>query len=137
MLFTTCCLPANFAEKNMNTPRFLFVITVLNVLIASGFAIAGVVNPALVAAGYLPGDPAARVLALYAAARTLPLAVLTMIAILNGNETQVRTWAYLAGFVQLLDGSIGIFLHDMAKSIGPFVLAVLQFFALSRRTSKK
>lgn len=121
----------------MNTPRFLFVITVLNVLIASGFAIAGVVNPALVAAGYLPGDPAARVLALYAAARTLPLAVLTMIAILNGNETQVRTWAYLAGFVQLLDGSIGIFLHDMAKSIGPFVLAVLQFFALSRRTSKK
>jgi len=36
----------------------------------------------------------------------------------------------LAGFVQLLDGGVGMLQHDLGKSIGPLVIAALQFSAL-------
>jgi hypothetical protein len=36
----------------------------------------------------------------------------------------------LAGFIQLLDGGVGLLHHDLGKSIGPLFIAVLQFCAM-------
>jgi hypothetical protein len=35
--------------------------------------------------------------------------------------------AVLGGMIQFIDGFIGLYLHDLIKVIGPFVLAVLTF----------
>jgi hypothetical protein len=36
----------------------------------------------------------------------------------------------LAGTMQLLDAGIGLFEHDLGKSAGPLLIAVLQFFVV-------
>ena len=59
-------------------------LTALNVLIASGFSIAGLINPELILpTGATPTDASA-IFAMYAAARTIPLALITMAAICKG-----------------------------------------------------
>jgi hypothetical protein len=40
----------------------------------------------------------------------------------------------LAGVVQLLDAGVGLFQHDVGKTIGPLLIAVLQFLALLNLT---
>lgn len=58
----------------------LYAITIINVLVAAGFAIAGLTRPALVASGQQ--TEAGRVFALYTFARTIPVALVTIAAIL-------------------------------------------------------
>jgi hypothetical protein len=36
----------------------------------------------------------------------------------------------LAGTMQLLDGGIGLFEHDLGKCAGPLFIAIFQFFAV-------
>src|SRR5271170_5819045 len=61
--------------------RLASVVTAINVLVASGFSIAGIIRPQyLVPAGYIPTQ-ASLILALYAAARTIPLALFALWAI--------------------------------------------------------
>jgi hypothetical protein len=72
------------------------------------------------------------VFALYAAARTVPLAVMALIAIYRRSIPMLLVLGTLAGGIQLLDGIIGIYQHDWGKSVGPFAIAVLQFHALFR-----
>lgn len=111
-------------------------ITALNVLVASGFSVAGLVAPSSI----LPPDAgltvASALFAMYAAARTIPLAITVLVAIVLGETRVVVALALLAGAVQGLDGLIGFAQHDPSKIIGPFVLSALQFlaaYALSRR----
>jgi hypothetical protein len=103
------------------------LITAINVLIASGFSIAGLVSPqSVLPAGYVPTESSA-LFAMYAAARTVPLALITLAAIYYRATVALLILGTLAGVVQLLDAGIGLFQHDAGKSAGPFVIAAIQF----------
>jgi hypothetical protein len=61
--------------------RLAALVTAINVLVASGFSIAAIVRPQyLVPAESVPTE-ASLVLAMYAAARTIPLALFALAAI--------------------------------------------------------
>jgi hypothetical protein len=63
------------------TIRLASVVTAINVLVASGFSIAAIVRPQyLLPAESVPTEASLR-LAMYAAARTIPLALFALAAI--------------------------------------------------------
>jgi len=110
--------------------RLASVVTAVNVLVASGFSIAGIIRPQyLVPAGYIPTQ-ASLILALYAAARTIPLALFALWAIYKQATPPLLILGALAGAIQLLDAGIGLFEHDLGKCAGPLLIAVLQFFVV-------
>jgi hypothetical protein len=95
-----------------------YLVTAIDVLVAAGFAIAGIVQPSIV-------------FALFAAARAVPLAIVTLVAIGLGAITAVEWLGALAGIIQLADFCIlGLRQRAMAKAIGPLVLAILQFLVI-------
>jgi hypothetical protein len=67
---------------------------------------------------------------MYAAARSIPLALIALIAIYQQSEAALLVLGSLAGFIQLLDAGIGVLQHDPGKAIGPFSIAAFQFFAV-------
>jgi hypothetical protein len=106
------------------------LVTAINVLVASGFSIAAIVRPQyLVPAESVPTE-ASFVLAMYAAARTIPLALFALAAIYKRATPALLILGSLAGAMQLLDAGIGLFEHDLGKCVGPLFIAVLQFFVL-------
>jgi hypothetical protein len=110
--------------------RAASVVTALNVLVASGFSIAGLVDPqSILPAGDAPSD-ASLVLALYAAARTIPLALFALWAIVRRAASALLILGALACVVQALDAGIGLVQHDVGKTLGPLAIAALQLVAL-------
>ena len=110
--------------------RLASLVTAINVLVASGFSIAAIFRPeAVVPAGSIPTE-ASLLLALYAAARTIPLALFALAAIYKRATSALLILGTLAGVMQLLDAGIGLFQRDLGKFAGPLFIAVLQFFAV-------
>jgi hypothetical protein len=110
--------------------RLASVVTAISVLVASGFSIVGIIRPQyLVPAGYVPKQ-ASLILAMYAAARTIPLALFALGAIYKQAVHALVILGALAGAMQLLDAGIGLFEHDLGKCAGPLSIAVLQFFVV-------
>ena len=110
--------------------RLASVVTAINVLVASGFSIMGIIRPQyLVPAGYVPSQ-ASLILAMYAAARTIPLALFALGAIYKQAKSALLILGALAGTMQLLDAGIGLFEHDLGKCAGPLFIAILQFFVV-------
>ena len=110
--------------------RLASVVTAINVLVASGFSIAAIIRPQyLVPAESLPTE-ASLLLAMYAAAPRIPLALFVFGAIYNRATPALLILGSLAGAMQLLDAGIGLFEHDLGKCAGPLFIAVLQFFVL-------
>jgi hypothetical protein len=106
--------------------RLASLVTAINVLVASGFSIAAIFRPeAVVPAGSIPTE-ASLLLAMYAAARTIPLALFALAAIYTRATSALLILGSLA--MQLLDAGIGLFQHDLGKFAGPLLIAVLQFF---------
>jgi hypothetical protein len=105
--------------------RFVSIVTAINVLVATGFSIAGVVT----------ARDAAQVFAMYAAARAVPLAAFALAAIYKRSVPALVLLGLLAGVIQLADAAVGLVQHDAGKTVGPLVLGVLQMYALS--TSRK
>jgi hypothetical protein len=72
------CLQAAVVEESMTTikaMRLASVVTAIDVLVASGFSIVGIIHPQyLVPAESVPTQ-ASLILAMYAASRTIPLAL--------------------------------------------------------------
>jgi hypothetical protein len=114
----------------MTTPKMMWLaslVTAVNVLVASGFSIAGLISPqSLLPAGYVPTE-SSTLFALYATARTIPLALAALAAIYLRATSALLVLGTLAGVIQLLDAGIGLFQHDIGKSAGPFFIAVVQF----------
>jgi hypothetical protein len=114
----------------MTTPKVMWLaslVTAVNVLVASGFSVAGLISPqSLLPAGYVPTE-SSTLFALYAAARTIPLALAALAAIYLRATSALLVLGTLAGVIQLLDAGIGLFQHDIGKSAGPFFIAVVQF----------
>ena len=110
--------------------RLASVVTAINVLIASGFSIAAIIRPQyLVPAESVPTE-ASLLLAMYAAAPRIPLALLVLGAIYKQATPALLILGALAGAMQLLDAGIGLFQHDLGKCVGPLFLGVLQFFVV-------
>jgi hypothetical protein len=106
--------------------RLASVVTAINVLVASGFSIAAIINPQYLVPAAVP-TKAVLLLAMYAAAPRIPLALLVLGAVYKQGAPALLILGALAGAMQLLDGGIGLFEHDPGKSAGPIFIAVLQF----------
>jgi len=103
------------------------LVTAINVLVASCFSILGIIRPQyLVPAGSVPTQ-ASLILAMYAAARTIPLALFALGAIYKQATSALLILGALAGTIQLLDAGIGLFERDPGKCVGPLFIAVLEF----------
>src|SRR5260370_25725536 len=93
-------------EESMTTIkaiRLASVVTAINVLVASSFSIVGIIRPQyLVPAGSVPTQ-ASLILAMYAAARTIPLALFALGAIYKQATSGLLFLGALAGTMQLLD----------------------------------
>ena len=77
--------------------RLASVVTAINVLVASGFSIVGIIRPRyLLPAGSVPTQ-ASLLLALYAAARTIPLALFALWAIYKQSTPALLILGALAG----------------------------------------
>ena len=111
--------------------RLASAITALNVLVASGFSIAGLLKPEYVLPAGSVQTQASFIFAMYAAARTLPLAMMASVAIYQRSSSNLRVLGLLAGFIQFADGAVGLYEHDIGKTIGPLILGVLQMYAIS------
>jgi hypothetical protein len=126
-------LQARILEKLMTTTkamRLASVVTAINVLVASGFSIVGIIRPQyLLPAGSVPTQ-ASLILALYAVARTIPLALFALWATYKQAVPALVLLGALAGAIQLLDAGIGLFEHDLGKCAGPLFIAVLQFIVV-------
>ena len=110
--------------------RLASVVTAINVLVASGFSIVGIIRPQyLLPAGSVPTQ-ASLILGMYAAARTIPLALFVLGAIYKQAAHALLILGALAGAMQLLDAGIGLFEHDLGKCAGPLLIALLQFFVV-------
>jgi ethanolamine transporter EutH len=75
-------------------------------------------------------DEAITVFALYAGARTIPIAVLIIVSLFSKHWNAFIALAILAGSIQFLDGFIGIYQQDPYKAAGPFIIATIQFIAI-------
>jgi hypothetical protein len=110
--------------------RLASLVTAINVLVASGFSIAAIVRPQFVVPAESVPTEASLLLAMYAAARTIPLALFSLAAIYKRATPALLILGALAGAMQLLDAGIGLFEHDLGKCAGPLFIAVVQFFAV-------
>jgi hypothetical protein len=114
----------------INAIRLASLVTGINVLVASGFSIAAIIRPQfLVPAESIP-TKASFLLAMYAAAPRIPLALLVLAAIYKQAAPALLILGVLAGAMQLLDAGIGLYEHDLGKCAGPLFIAVLQFFVV-------
>jgi hypothetical protein len=111
--------------------RLASAITALNVLVASGFSIAGLFKTEYVLPTGSVQTQASLIFAMYAAARTLPLAFMALAAIYRRSPSSLKVLDLLAGFIQFADGAVGLYQHHLGKTIGPLVIGVLQMYAVS------
>ena len=105
------------------------LVTAINVLVATGFSIAAIIRPQYLVPAAVPTE-ASLLLAMYAAARTIPLALFALGAIYKQATCALLLLGALAGAMQLLDAGIGLVEHDPGKCAGPLLIAVLQFFVV-------
>jgi hypothetical protein len=110
--------------------RLASLVTAIDVLVASGFSIAAIIRPQYLAPAESVPMETSLLLAMYAATRTLPLALFALGAIYKQVTPALLILGALAGAMQLLDAGIGLFEHDVAKCAGPLFIAVLQFFVV-------
>jgi hypothetical protein len=110
--------------------RLASLITAINVLVACGFSIAAIIRPQYLVPAESVRTQASLLLAMYAAAPRIPLALLVLGAIYKQATPALLVLGVLAGAMQLLDAGIGLFEHDLAKCAGPLFIAVLQFFVV-------
>src|SRR5271154_2888870 len=109
--------------------RLASLVTALNVLVASGFSIAAIIRPQILVPAAVPTE-ASLLLAMYAAAPRIPLALLVLGTIYKRATPALLILGALAGAMQLLDAGIGLFAHDLGKCAGPLFIAVLQFLVV-------
>jgi hypothetical protein len=115
----------------MKALNFLRLVTGVNLMVSAGFSIAGALKPSFIIPTNIQVNSGTIVFALYGAARTIPLAIIGLFAILsNADSRTILFLGVLAAVIQFTDGFIGIYQKDITKSIGPFLLALLTFIAI-------
>ena len=110
--------------------RLASLVTAINVLVASGFSIAAIIRPQVLVPAESGRTRASLLLAMYAAAPRIPLALFVLWAIYKQATPALLILGAVAGVMQLLDAGIGLFQRDLRKWAGPLFFAVLQFFVV-------
>ena len=110
--------------------RLASVVTAIDVLVSCGFSIAAIIRPQILVPAESVRTQASLLLAMYAAAPRIPLALFALGAIYKQATLALLILGAVAGAMQLLDAGIGLFEHDLEKCAGPLFLAVLQFFVV-------
>jgi hypothetical protein len=105
-------------------------ITAGDVLIASGFSIAGLIHPQAILPLESPPSAGSFVFAMYAAARSVPLTLIVLATIYQQRVQALVVLGFLAGVIQTCDGVIGVIQHDPGKTVGPLVIAAFQFYVV-------
>src|SRR5260221_8687316 len=91
--------------------RLASLVTAINVLVAAGFSIAALVSQkSILPAGYAPTE-ASFIFAMYAAARTIPLAFMTLIAIYKQSRSALLILGALACVIPLLESVFWVVVH--------------------------
>ena len=98
--------------------RLASLVTAINVLVASGFSIAAIISPQYLIPAAVPTE-ASLLLAMYAAAPRIPLALFALGAIYKRSMPALLLLGALAGAMQLLYAGIGLFDHDLGNALGP------------------
>jgi len=114
----------------MKAIRLASLVTAINVLVSCGFSIAAIIRPQVLVPAESGRTQASLLLAMYAAAPRIPLALLVLGAIYKRATPALLILGALAGAMQLLDAGIGLFQHDLGKCAGPLFIAVVQFFVV-------
>lgn len=110
--------------------RLVAVATLLSAFVSLGFAVAGLVDPALVAPGALPALVAP--FAAYAFSRSAVIALAAAIVLQRRSASALAAVGWIACGVQAVDTVVGLANHDLGKAIGPAVLATFGAYALIR-----
>jgi len=98
--------------------RIAAVVTAINALTSAGFSLAGLFTA-------LPtDDAAAKVFAMYAAARSLPLAAAVLWLIYARSIRTLGHVAIIMAAIQACDALVGIVQRDLGKTLGPAVFAI-------------
>ena len=102
----------------IKTIRLASLVTAINVLVASGFSIAAIIRPQVL----VPAEPvrtrASLLLAMYAAAPRIPLALFVLWAIYKQATPALLILDTLAGVTQLLDAGIGLLSMTLGNALG-------------------
>jgi hypothetical protein len=99
--------------------RVCAFITVASALTSAGFSIAAL---------NASGD--AHVIAMYAASRSLSLAVVSIVVVFLRSRTGLMALSAVMVLVQGADAVIGAINHDLVKTLGPAFLALVTAGAL-------
>jgi hypothetical protein len=100
----------------------------LNVLVSAGFAILGVVQPALIEEEGA-STRGVHVLAMYVAARVLPMALAVLAAVVMRARSALIFLTLLASAFQACDVVVGIVFGEPLKIFGPAFLTVTSLVA--------
>src|ERR1700751_4745570 len=98
------------------------LVPAINVPVASGFSIAAIIGPQYLVPVESAPTEASLLLAMYAAARTIPLALFALGAIYKQATPALLILGVLAGAMQLLDAGLGLFEHDLGECAGPLLI---------------
>jgi hypothetical protein len=103
----------------------LIVVTVTSSLIGTGFSVAGVFLP-----GFIMRDGeashTARLFALYAVARSVPLLLVIVWAAFRADASALIWLGALSGFIQLVDAAVGTQTGKQHAIWGPLGVAAVQ-----------
>ncbi|MEH2489487.1 hypothetical protein [Bradyrhizobium sp. AZCC 2230] len=99
---------------------FCALVTLISAIISLGFSLAA----ALGAIGN------ARTMALYACARSVALAIASVIPLLTGSTEWLLAMAWSMIIVQGCDALVGLTIHDRMKTLGPAGTALLNLVAV-------
>jgi hypothetical protein len=105
-------------------------ITAMDVLIAGGFSIAGLIRPQAILPLGSPPTAGSFVFAMYAAARSVPLTLIVLATIYQRRVQALVVLGFLAGVIQACDCVIGVMQHDLGKAAGPLVISAFQFYVV-------
>jgi hypothetical protein len=110
------------ASRNDFTRAFWIcaAVTAISAIVSASFSVAALRGP---------GQP--DVIAMYAAARSISLALVVLAVASFRSRDGVAVMAVTMGLVQLLDALIGFLLHDPFKTYGPLVISLMTFASLA------
>ena len=113
-----------------NALRLASVVTGVNVLVSASLAVIGLVDPLYMLPSGSVANEAAFTFALYAAARSIPLAVFVLVSIFMRFGRMLTVLGFLAGIIQFADMWVGIYESNLVKTIGPFLIGCIQLYAV-------
>lgn len=79
---------------------------------------------------YLSSDKNSRVNAMYASSRSLAIAAICVVALINQSNSWLIAAATLMIIVQTLDALVGVIISDKLKTFGPAITAIVNLLAL-------